>query len=205
MTKKRQPARTIPPPFTVGNSVPISIRGYEPDGVGLVRLTERSGVLDTRAKTTPATHTTSRIGEAMCPAGSRGIQLESPLREARGLHPISPVSVRETQRRLQLLYLALRFFDSNSHGERIDLTLLDRLGLPVGCDEDVEAVQGARKKVSISGTGWVRCGYHLGARCSPPRRAGHRTPGSPRRCARAEGLRASRIAPLGFPPAPLPC
>ena len=52
---------------------------------------------------------------------SREIQLESTLRRRRGLHPISPVPTRGTQRRLQPLYLALRFFDSNPNGHSTQL------------------------------------------------------------------------------------
>ena len=59
MMKKRHPARTIPPPFTVGNRLPASIRGWEHHGVDFVHFTGSSSVLHARTKTTPATHPAS--------------------------------------------------------------------------------------------------------------------------------------------------
>jgi hypothetical protein len=64
------------------------------------------------------------------------IQLESITRRGGGLHPISATRVRETQRRLQLLYLALRSFDSNPE----DLVYTE-MSTCVPCESIVESVE----------------------------------------------------------------
>ena len=72
--------------------------------------------------------------------------------EARGgLHPLSPVATRGTQRVLQLLYLALRFFDSNP--TRILLTFVSipaQFEPTVGSVRNVEVVHRRRGNMAVS-------------------------------------------------------
>ena len=128
-------------------------------------------MLDARTKMTPATHTASPIGEPGGPAGPRAIQLELITRRGRGLHPISPVPARGTQRILQPLYLASRFFDSNSTG-----ILLRYVSTPVRPEPtvksvgNVEVVHDRLRNMAVSTDVLIRFAHLLGVLCSTPSR-----------------------------------
>ncbi len=101
---------------------------------------------------------------------SREIQLESTLRRRRGLHPISPMATRGTQRVLQPLYLALRLFDSNPN-----VILLIRVSILLGFEPTVESVRNVevvhrrRRDMAMSAAVAICLACLPGAWCSAPR------------------------------------
>ena len=98
---------------------------------------------------------------------SREIQLESTLRRRRGLHPISPMATRGTQRVLQPLYLALRLFDSNPNDTLpISVSIPVRLGPTVGSVRNVEVVHRRRGNMAVSTDVLIRFAHLLGVPCS---------------------------------------
>ncbi len=109
----------------------------------------------------------SRIRTHLAAPESGANQLESTLRRRGGLHPISPMATRGTQRRLQPLYLALRFFDSNSAEILLNsVSSAVRLGPTVESVGNVEVVHGHRRNMAVSTDALIRFAHLLGALCS---------------------------------------
>jgi len=78
---------------------------------------------------------------------------------------------RGTQRRLQPLYLALRFFDSNPNDNLlISVSTPVRLGPTVESDENVEVVHGRRGNMAVSTDALIGFAHLLDVRCSTPSR-----------------------------------
>ena len=95
------PAVTSRSPFPITSERQSAVRRRSPPV-----LADRLRSMDEMRIRQPAAKGSRTRSEPAFAFRNRGaIQLESPRREARGLHPISPVAARGTQRRLQLLYL----------------------------------------------------------------------------------------------------